>query len=172
MFKIFQASQHGHASESHNHGHGKNHGHGNSHSSHDNHDSHDHHDHRSVEVKVEDGDIVEEELWQVALDILDCHDMIIIMAPIAWMNTEDIDISISRNILTISWDRRRPDIYDNADRILVEECFYGAFSRSIILPENLAFNKIHADMENNLLRVEIPKLLFAEKTIKINTLKG
>jgi len=56
--------------------------------------------------------------------------------------------------------------------ILVEECFYGPFSRSVILPENLAFNKIHADMENNLLRIDIPKLILGEKTIKINKLEG
>lgn len=123
-------------------------------------------------MKIEDGDIVEEEVGQVALDILDCHDMIVIMAPIAGLDTENVDISISRNILTLSGERRRPDIYDSADRILVEECFYGPFSRSVILPENLAFNKIRANMENNLLRVEIPKLLFGEKTIKINKLEG
>lgn len=150
MLKIFQGSHHGHDDD---HG-------------------HDSHGHNSVEVKVEDDDIVEEELGQVALDILDCHDMIVIMAPIAGMDTENVDISISRNILTISGERRRPDIYDSADRILVEECFYGPFSRSVILPENLAFNKIHANMENNLLRIEVPKLLFGEKTIKINKLEG
>lgn len=135
-------------------------------------DEDDKHGHNSIEVKMEDDDIVEEELGQVALDILDCHDRIIIIAPIAWMDTENVDISVSRNILTISGERRRPDIYDSADRILVEECFFGPFSRSVILPENLAFNKIHANMENNLLRIEIPKLLFGEKTIKINKLEG
>lgn len=149
-------------------------GHHGGHDDHDSHghDSHDSHGHGSVEVKMEDDDIVEAELGQVALDILDCHDKIVIMAPIAGMDTDNVDISISRNILTISGERRRPDIYDSADRVLVEECFYGPFSRSVILPENLAFNKIHADMEHNLLRIEIPKLLFGEKTIKINKLEG
>lgn len=41
------------------------------------------HGHSSIEVKMEDDDIIEEELGQVALDILDCSDRIIIMAPIA-----------------------------------------------------------------------------------------
>ena len=149
MFKMFQGGQHGHDEDENND-----------------------HGHNSIEVKMEDDDIVEEELGQVALDILDCHDMIVVMAPIAWMDTENVDISVSRNILTISGERIRPDIYDAADRILVEECFFGPFSRSVILPENLAFNKIHANMENNLLRIEIPKLLFGEKTIKINKLEG
>lgn len=149
MLKIFQGSSHGHDDS-----------------------GHDDHNHSSIEVKVEDGDIVEEELGQVAVDILDCHDMIIIIAPIAGMDTENVDISVSRNILTISGERRKPDIYNSADRVLVEECFFWAFSRSVILPENLAFNKIRANMENNLLQIEIPKLLFGEKTIKINKLEG
>ncbi|MDD2891661.1 MAG: Hsp20/alpha crystallin family protein [Candidatus Gracilibacteria bacterium] len=138
----------------------------------DDHDEDIKHGHHSVEVRMEDDNIIEEELGQVALDILDCPDMIVIIAPIAGMDTENVDISVSRNILTISGERQRPEIYDSADRILVEECFYGPFSRSVILPENLAFNKVSANMENNLLRIEIPKLIFGEKTIKINKLEG
>lgn len=50
----------------------------------DDHDDEDEsHGHSSIEVKMEDDDIIEEELGQVALDILDCSDRIIIMAPIA-----------------------------------------------------------------------------------------
>lgn len=52
--------------------------------------------------------------------------------------------------------------------MLVEECFYGAFSRSIILPENLAFDKIRATIEYNVLTVEIPKLTLISKSIKID----
>ncbi|MDD2916634.1 MAG: Hsp20/alpha crystallin family protein [Candidatus Gracilibacteria bacterium] len=151
LLNIFQQSHHGH-------------GGGDSHEDHG-------HGHGSIEVKMENDDIIEEELGQVALDILDCPDAIVIVAPIAGIDTENVDISINRNILTISGERRRPDVYDSADRILIEECFYGPFSRSVVLPENLAFNKIHADMENNLLSIQIPKLVYGEKTIKINKLE-
>lgn len=51
--------------------------------SHHDDDEYESHGHSSIEVKMEDDDIVEEELGQVALDILDCRDMIVIMAPIA-----------------------------------------------------------------------------------------
>ena len=170
MFKIFSVSSDKH--DDHGHNHGNSGGHGNGHEHSNKHDTHHGHHSSPIEVKVEDGDIVEEELGQVALDILDCADMIIIVAPIAGMNTEHIDISVSRNILTISGERIRPDTYDSADRILVEECFFGPFSRSVILPENLAFNRIHATMEHNLLKIEVPKLIFSEKTIKINKLES
>jgi HSP20 family molecular chaperone IbpA len=91
----------------------------------ENHDNEDEsHGPTSIEVKMEEDDIVEEELGQVALDILDCPDMIVIIAPVAGIDTENVDISVSRNILTISGERERPDIYNSSDRILVEECFY------------------------------------------------
>ena len=52
--------------------------------SHDTHDSHHaHDDHSSIEVKVEDGDIIEDEVGQVALDILELRESIIIIAPLA-----------------------------------------------------------------------------------------
>lgn len=128
--------------------------------------------HGSIHVTMANDDVIEEELWQVALDILEATDKIYIIAPIAGIKQEYVDISISRNILTISGERQRPEIYDMSQRTLVEECFYGPFSRSVILPENLAFDKIVATMDNNLLCIEIPKLLFGEKTIKINKLQG
>lgn len=125
-----------------------------------------------IEVEMNDAEIVEEDVWQVALDILELDDSICIIAPLAWVDIEEVDISVSRNIITISWDRKQPEIYTDAWKILVQECFFWPYSRSIILPENLALNKIRATMENNLLIVDIPKLQFPSKTIKIDKLEG
>ncbi len=58
-------------------------------------------------------------------------------------------------------------MYLQAKRLLVEECFYGAFSRSIILPENLGFDKIRATIEYNVITIEIPKLTLISQSIKI-----
>ena len=126
----------------------------------------------TIEVEVTDEEIVEEDLGQVALDILELDDSIVVVAPLAWVDIDEIDISGARNILTISWERKQPEIYSDASKILVQECFFWPYSRSIILPENLAMNKIRATMENNLLLVEIPKLQFPSKSIKIDKLEG
>ena len=126
----------------------------------------------SIEVEVSDEEIVEEDIWQVALDILELDDSIVVIAPLAWVDIDEVDISVSRNILTISWERKQPEIYNESSKLLVQECFFWPYSRSIILPENLALNKIRATMENNLLLVEIPKLQFPSKSIKIDKLEG
>ena len=125
-----------------------------------------------IVVEVASEETVEDDMGQVALDILELSEAIIVVAPLAGMEVDDIDIGIAKNILTVSGNRVKPDIYKKADKLLVEECFWGPFSRSVILPENLAFNKIRASMENNMLIIEIPKLQFPSKNIKINKLEG
>ncbi len=134
-----------------------------------------HHDQDSGEIDVHhdhEGEGVEEDVGQVALDVLDQDGAIVIVAPLAGMAIDAVDVSVSRNVLTIAGERLRPDFYAEAGRVLVEECFFGPFSRSVVLPENLQFNKIRATMENNLLVIEIPKLQFPSKSVKINKLES
>lgn len=103
---------------------------------------------------------------------MDTESAFIIVAPLAGVDISEIDIAVNRNVLKISGERVHPEPYSNSINILVSECFYGPFSRSVILPENLAFNKISATMENNLLTIVIPKLSFPTKSIKINKLES
>jgi HSP20 family protein len=128
--------------------------------------------HDEIVVDVAEDGVAEEDVGQVAVDILELSESIIIIAPLAGMEVDNVDIAISKNVLTISGNRAKPSVYEEAEKSLVEECFFGPFSRSVILPENLAFNKIRATMENNLLFVDIPKLHFPSKNIKINKLES
>lgn len=127
-------------------------------------------DEKNTEL-LEEIDLVEntsEEVWQVAVDILETPYEIILLAPIAWIELEDIDLSFTDNILKMSWFRSKPDIYSDDITIRNSECFWGKFVRNIILPENLDFDSIKASLENNLLIVTIPKLQFKSQSIKIN----
>jgi HSP20 family molecular chaperone IbpA len=54
-----------------------------------------------------------------------------------------------------------------AYKIPVKECFYGAFSRSIILPENLALDTISATIESGMLIITIPYLIIDARTVKV-----
>lgn len=120
-----------------------------------------------VDVEIRDETDHETDIGQIAVDILDTTSSIIIVAPIAGVDPGDIDIGLSRNILTISGNRKESPIYLDSRRMLVEECFYGAFSRSIILPENLGFDEIRATVEHNVIMITIPKLTLISKTIKV-----
>lgn len=111
----------------------------------------------------------EEESGQVALDIIDTPKEIIIIAPIAWVELEEIDLMLNKSVLTIKGERVEPFIYhDEENELKNSECHWGRFIRNIILPENLDFEMIKAVMENNLLKITIPKLHISQQNIKIN----
>lgn len=114
----------------------------------------------------------DDEVWQVALDIIEKWDSIIIIAPIAWIDLDDIDLSVNKTVLTISWNRNKPENYYEWNIIRNSECFWWSFVRNVILPENMDFDNIKAVMENNLLIINVPKLNFDSKSIKINKVEG
>lgn len=115
----------------------------------------------------------EENIGQIALDILETNDAIIIVAPIGGISLEDIDLSLNGSVLTIRSQRKKPFFYESAG-IMVRnsECFWWDFVRNIILPENLDFDNIRAQMENNLLVITIEKLRFSSQNIKIDRVEG
>ncbi len=118
-----------------------------------------------------DNSVLEEETdsGQIALDILETLDMIIIYAPIAGIELENIDLTLNTSVLTIKWERIKPSEYLLEENLLKNsECYWGRFVRNIILPENLDFEMIKATMENNLLKISFPKLNFSSQNIKIN----
>ena len=128
------------------------------HSSHGAHDHPVHDDHGHAQHAPED-------IGQVALDVVETEEAVVLVAPLAGVPKDAVDINLSRNILTISGERARPSAAQG--RPMVSECFFGPFSRSVILPEHLALNKVRATMEDNLLLVTIPKLVMGAKSVKI-----
>lgn len=116
---------------------------------------------------VFDDEEIKEE-WQVALDIVEKADEVIIVAPIAGVDLLDIDIQVNSNILTISWERKKPiEIYSSGFILRNNECFWWKFSRDVILPENLDLEDIKAVLEKNILVIKIAKLRFNNQSIKI-----
>jgi len=81
--------------------------HGNAEHAHDihaNHDVHTHHDehHSDIDVEIREERDHEADVGQIAVDVLDLAEELIIVAPVAGVDPALIDIALSRNILTIS----------------------------------------------------------------------
>lgn len=109
------------------------------------------------------------DVWQLALDILETDDEVIILSPIAWIDLWEIDVSYNKWVLVIAGNRKRPSLFQEHAVVRNSECYWGPFSRNIILPENLNSNTIEATMEHNLLVITIQKLHFEpNNSIKIN----
>ena len=103
---------------------------------------------------------------QLTVDIYDEGSSIVIQSSVAGVKPEDIDISLQEETLTIRGTRHRHKEVDEAN-FYYKELYWGTFSRAIILPEEVDFQKADANIKNGLLTVRLPKKDRSEKKIKI-----
>lgn len=94
---------------------------------------------------------------QLALDVYQTNDNIVILAPIAGVKLEDMSVSVSDDVLTIKG-KRNLEIKVNEEDYFTQECFWGDFSRSIVLPASVDTNKIGAAFKDGVLTIKIPKV--------------
>lgn len=94
---------------------------------------------------------------QLALDVYQTEKAIMIRAAIAGVRAEDIDISVNNDMVTIKGVRRLAEFVPPTD-YLYQECYWGGFSRSIILPVEIDGARVKASIKNGILRVVLPKI--------------
>ena len=101
---------------------------------------------------------------QLAIDIYQTENDLVIQSAIAGVNSQSVEISLEKDILSIKGCRRRP-LEEKGD-YFSQECFWGPFSREIILPAEVDPDKVLAKMSDGILTIRIPKIL-REKRRKI-----
>ena len=121
------------------------------------------------EEEENEGEWLEEDFeeGQLSIDVYQDPKSLIIKSTIAGVKPEDIDISINNDMLTIRGKREmNEDIHE--ENYLYRECYWGSFSRSIILPVEIEADKIDATLENGVLTVILPKAKNAQQiSIKV-----
>jgi HSP20 family protein len=98
----------------------------------------------------------DEPIGQLTVDIYHTKDDIFIESAIAGAKPEDIDVTVSPDSISIKGARRREQ--NNAEtQYLYQECYWGKFVRSIILPEEVDPQNADVNFKNGILRVRMPK---------------
>lgn len=106
-----------------------------------------------LENSIMDGD----EEGQLAVDMCQTPSEIIIKTMVAGVKPEDLDISITRDMVTIRG--KRVEIYDSADNdFFHKELYWGAFSRTIVLPAEVEIEEAEASEKHGLLTLILPKI--------------
>lgn len=97
---------------------------------------------------------------QLAIDVYQTPTDIIIMAPIAGVaKPEHIEINISHDVVTIRGERK-PDVQVAESDYLYQECYWGRFSRSVVLPQEVDAEAAVANFSRNgILSLRLPKLV-------------
>ena len=94
--------------------------------------------------------------WNIALDVVQRPDQIVVKASIPGVKPEAIELAIEDNILTLRADRK-PDFEDEKSVYLVQERPTGSFYRALRLPETVDSNKVQSTYENGVLTIVLPK---------------
>lgn len=93
---------------------------------------------------------------QLAVDVFQTPEDIVIQSTLAGVKVEDIDIAVNNDMVTIRGVRKR-DRDVKSDEFFYQECYWGGFSRSIILPVDVKSDRVHAALKNGILTVVLPK---------------
>ncbi len=104
---------------------------------------------------------------QLAVDVAETPSEIIIRAAIAGISEKDLDIHVTDDMITIRGERHIDVLPSNAT-LHYSECFWGAFSRSIILPCRIKTDEADAQLKNGILTIKAPK---ARESVKLRVKK-
>ena len=102
---------------------------------------------------------------QLAVDVYQTPTHIILQTMVAGVRPDDLDISITREIVTISGRREGPRNINQEDWA-VQELYWGRFSRVITLPVEIETEESEAIENHGLLIIKMPKI-DREKKMKI-----
>jgi len=102
---------------------------------------------------------------QLTIDVYQDGDEIIVESAIAGVNPDNIDINVTNESITIRGERTREKNLTDKD-YFYQECYWGKFSRSVILPQEIDPEKAYAKFKNGILTVHLPKVS-RQKTKKL-----
>jgi HSP20 family protein len=100
---------------------------------------------------------------QLAVDISETNQELIVRTAIAGVAAEDLDIAVTNDTITIRGSREKACARTNDETVHLEECFWGMFSRSIVLPSNVLPNETDAEIKNGVLTIRLKKVEMSSK---------
>lgn len=93
---------------------------------------------------------------QLTIDVFQTDEDIVIKSTIAGVNPEDLDVSINNDMVTIKGERKFEEEVSE-ENFYYQECYWGSFSRSVVLPVDVIAEKIEAALKNGILTIKLPK---------------
>lgn len=98
----------------------------------------------------------ETEEGQLAVDVFQTEDEIIIQSTIAGVKAEELEITIQNDMVSIKGGRKKT-MEVPAENYFYQECYWGPFSRSVILPEEIDAERSRAEIKDGIFTLHLPK---------------
>lgn len=94
---------------------------------------------------------------QLTVDVFQTPTHIVVQAPMAGVKPDDVDVSINNDMITIRG-KRDPKKDIDSNSYYYRELFWGPFSRSILMPDEVDSDRTEASFKNGLLTVKMAKV--------------
>lgn len=108
------------------------------------------------ELKLEDTWMQEEVEGQLSVDVFQTDDAIVVKSTIAGVHPDDLELFLNRDMLTIRGERTHEEkVSEKA--FFLRECYWGKFSRTIILPSDVKADDAKASLKDGVLTITLPK---------------
>ena len=125
---------------------------------------------------TDNGDVTEEEVTEeesegeLAVDVFQKPSEIVVKAMVEGVRPEDLDVALTREMVTIKGKRDR-EKHGTTDEYSYRELYWGTFARSLVLPEEVDVDNAEANVQNGLLIIRLPKI-DKKRTQKLKILKA
>ncbi len=118
-----------------------------------------------AKVEAEINDFMEEAEGQLTVDVYQTPSELVIQSTVAGIMPDDLDIAITNESVIIRGKREKNEKVKDED-YFYQECYWGKFARTVILPQEVDAENATAGMKNGVLTIHLPKL-DREKTKKL-----
>lgn len=115
-----------------------------------------HHNHMQIQEETWNQSSGGDAEGQLTIDVYQTDNDIVIKSTIAGVKPEDLDISINNDMVTIKGERKNEEMIDHGN-YYYQECYWGSFSRSVLLPVDVISDKAEASLKNGILTLRLPK---------------
>jgi HSP20 family protein len=93
---------------------------------------------------------------ELAVDIYETENEFVVESPIAGVKKQDLDVFVDKGMLVINGQRASQNSHEGKN-YLYSECYWGKFSRRVMLPQDVNENQIDASLKDGLLTITFPK---------------
>jgi HSP20 family protein len=112
---------------------------------------------RPTEADVDEWDDSEPVAGQLAVDVYETKEKLVVKGRVAGVNKSDLDVSISDNTLTVRGTLNAGE-EEGVENYFLQECYWGEFSRSLVLPVPVKEDEIEAVLKDGVLTISFAKV--------------
>ena len=110
-----------------------------------------------LEQNLENKDNLFNSEGELVVDVFETNSDFVVLSAIAGVQIKDLDIAVEKDMMVIKGNRKNPDTSLEKNYVY-QECYWGPFSKKIVLPKNIDTASTEAKIDKGILTIKIPRI--------------